>query len=189
MKMNITTADSRVRTAMALIALSVLGTIGFLLADSPARSAVGMKAATHVSGTVSLRKTALGMILVSSKGRTVYLFERDRGGASACAGACATYWPPVTSTGKPTAGSGVKAALLGRAKRSDGRMQVTYNRHPLYTFALDKAAGQVKGEGNLAFGAKWYGVSAKGVAVKSAPATGTTATTTTTPTYTYPTYP
>ena len=100
---------------------------------------------TPANGTVSLRKTALGMILVSSKGRTLYLFEKDRGGASSCTGACATYWPPVTSIAKPTAGSGVKAALLGWTKRGDGRMQVTYARHPLYAFALDKTAGQVKG--------------------------------------------
>jgi hypothetical protein len=88
---------------------------------------------------------------------------------------------------KPTAGSGVKAALLGRTRRSNGAMQVTYNKHPLYTFALDKAAGQVTGEGKLAFGAKWYGVSARGAAVTKAAPTGTT--TTTVPTYTYPTYP
>ena len=188
MNMNVTTADSRVRTAMILISLGVLGTIGFLFADSPARSAVGMKVATRAGDTLSLRKTALGTILVNSKGRTLYLFAKDRGGASSCTGACATYWPPLTSIAKPTAGSGVTAALLGRTKRGDGRMQVTYNRHPLYTFAVDKVAGQVKGEGNLAFGGRWYGVSAAGAAVTHAAATGTT-TTTTTPTYTYPTYP
>jgi predicted lipoprotein with Yx(FWY)xxD motif len=178
MKVNVT-ADGRTRTAMALILAAIVGTIGFLIAGSPAHSA------TRASGTVSLRKTALGTILVSSKGRTVYLFMKDRGGTSSCAGSCATYWPPLLSAAKPTAGSGVKAALLGRTRRSNGTMQVTYNKHPLYTFALDKAAGQVKGEGNLAFGAKWYGVSAKGAAVTKAPASGTT-TTTTVPTYTYP---
>jgi hypothetical protein len=64
-------------------------------------------------------------------------------------------------------------------------MQVTYNKHPLYTFKLDTQTGQTKGEGNLAFGAKWDAVSAKGSAVTAAPSTGTT---TTVPPYTY-TYP
>ena len=39
---------------------------------------------------------------------------------------------------------------------------MTYNKHPLYTFALDKRAGQTKGQGSSNFGAKWYAVSARG---------------------------
>jgi hypothetical protein len=60
-------------------------------------------------------------------------------------------------------------------------MQVTYNKHPLYTFALDKQAGQTNGEGSSNFGAKWYAVSARGTAVLRAPTTTTTTTTTTCP--------
>ena len=89
------------------------------------------------------------------------------------------FWPPLLSHGKPTAGSGVKASLLGTTRRSSGSRQVTYNKHPLYTYSLDKKAGQTKGEGILAFGAKWYVVSAKGSAVVKAPSTTTTAGTTT----------
>ena len=77
--------------------------------------------------------------------------------------------------GKPTAGSGVKAALLGTTRRSSGALQVTYNKHPLYAYKLDQKAGQTKGEGTLFFGARWYAVSARGTAV-----VGTTTTTTTT---------
>ena len=125
----------------ALVAVAaVVGTIGFLTAGSVARSATGTNA------TVSLRKTKLGMILVSSKGRTLYLFAKDTSGKSACTSRCAQYWPPLLSQGKPTAGPGVKASLVGQTKRTDGSMQVTYNKHPLYTFALDKQAGQVNGE-------------------------------------------
>src|SRR6476659_6636246 len=173
MNRTITTADNKARTMLALILMAVAGTVGFLLADSPAHSATAKDSGRATSGTVSLRKTALGKILVSSKGRTLYLFAKDRGGRSACTGSCATYWPPLVSAAKPTAGAGVKAALLGRTRRSNGAMQVTYNKHPLYTFALDKAPGQVTGEGKLAFGAKWYGVSAAGAAVTKATPTGT----------------
>jgi hypothetical protein len=61
-------------------------------------------------------------------------------------------------------------------------MQVTYNGHPLYTFALDRLAGQVKGEGLFEFGARWYAVSASGRAVvKAGSPPPTTSTTTTTP--------
>jgi predicted lipoprotein with Yx(FWY)xxD motif len=92
---------------------------------------------------------------------------------------CAKFWPPLLARGKPTAGPGVKASLLGTTRRSNGSLQVTYNRHPLYTFALDTRAGTTNGEGNLAFGAKWYAVSARGTAILKASATTTTATTTT----------
>ena len=75
--------------------------------------------------------------------------------------------------------------MLGTTRRSNGSLQVTYNRHPLYTFSLDKRAGQTNGEGNLAFGARWYAVSSRGAAVLKAAATTTTNpyTTTTNPRY------
>jgi predicted lipoprotein with Yx(FWY)xxD motif len=161
---------------------AALGAIGFLAAGSVARGA------TRTNATVSLRKTKLGMILVNSKGRTLYLFAKDRSGKSSCTSRCAQYWPPLLSQGKPTAGPGVKASLVGRTKRTDGSMQVTYNKHPLYTFALDKQAGQVNGEASSNFGAKWYAVSAAGTAVVKAPATTTPTTTAATTTGGYP-YP
>jgi predicted lipoprotein with Yx(FWY)xxD motif len=164
---------TRARVAILLSLTTALGVIGFLFAGSIARSA------TSTSATVSLHKTKLGMILVSSSGHTLYLFAKDRNGKSSCSGSCAQFWPPLLSRAKPTAGSGVTASLLGTTKRSNGSPQVTYNRHPLYTFALDKQAGQTHGEGNFAFGAKWYAVSAKGTAIVKAPSATTTTTTTT----------
>lgn len=62
------------------------------------------------------------------------------------------------------------------------------NKHPLYTYALDKRAEQTKGEGNSLFGAKWWAVSAKGRAVVRAPTSSTTTSTTTT-TCAYPPCP
>jgi predicted lipoprotein with Yx(FWY)xxD motif len=164
---------TRARVAILLSLTTALGVIGFLFGGSIARSATG------TSATVSLHKTKLGMILVSSSGHTLYLFAKDRNGKSSCSGSCAQFWPPLLSRAKPTAGSGVTASLLGTTKRSNGSPQVTYNRHPLYTFALDKQAGQTHGEGNFAFGAKWYAVSAKGTAIVKAPSATTTTTTTT----------
>jgi predicted lipoprotein with Yx(FWY)xxD motif len=159
------------RTFIALplvVALSVIGA----LAVGSARSA------THTSTTVSLRTTKLGVVLVNSSGHTLYLFAKDKNDKSACSGSCAKFWPPLTSVGMPTAGKGVKTSLLGTTSRGNGSLQVTYKSHPLYTFALDKKAGQTNGEGNVAFGAKWYAVSAKGTAVIKAAATTPPATTT-----------
>lgn len=106
--------------------------------------------------------SSLGKVLVDSKGRTVYLFQKDTGSMSTCSGACATDWPPVTTTGKPTAGSGLTASMVGTTTRSDGTKQVTYNGHPLYTFAGDSAPGATSGQGLDDFGAEWYVLAAGG---------------------------
>ena len=73
-------------------------------------------------------------------------------------------------SGKPKAGSGANASLLGTTKRSDGKTQVTYNRHPLYRFDGDQARGDTNGEGVNAFGASWFVVSPAGKQV--APSAG-----------------
>ncbi|HTX79054.1 MAG TPA: hypothetical protein VMC62_05275, partial [Longilinea sp.] len=65
---------------------------------------------------------------------------------SNCYGNCATLWPPLLTTGTPTAGSGVDANLLSTTTRTDGTTQVTYNGWPLYYYASDKAAGDTTGE-------------------------------------------
>jgi predicted lipoprotein with Yx(FWY)xxD motif len=151
----------RRRTFVALPLVAALSVIVVVAVGSA-------RGATHAGTTVSLRSTKLGMVMVNASGRTLYLFAKDKGDKSACSGSCATFWPPLMTAGMPTGGKGVTTSLLGTTKRSNGKLQVTYNRHPLYTFKLDKAAGQTTGEGSVAFGAKWYAVSAKGAAVRKA---------------------
>jgi predicted lipoprotein with Yx(FWY)xxD motif len=164
--------EARTRLLVVLALTGSLGVVGFLTAGSVARSA------NQTNATVSLRTTKLGVILVNSRGHTLYLFAKDRNAKSACNGSCAKFWPPLISQGNPTAGPGVKPSLIGVTKRNNGSRQVTYNKHPLYTFSLDTRAGQTKGEGNSAFGARWYAVSARGTAVVKASTTTTTTTTT-----------
>jgi predicted lipoprotein with Yx(FWY)xxD motif len=147
----------------ALVAAAVAAT-GAAAHRAPARAA---KAAT-----VDLRKTRLGRVLVTSSGRTLYLFEKDRGGKSSCYSSCAKFWPPYLTSGKPHAGTGVRAALLGTTRRTDGKLQVTYNKHPLYRFSMDTAAGQTKGEGLKAFGAEWYVLGANGKKIEKAGSSG-----------------
>ena len=115
---------------------------------------------------VALGSTGLGQVLVDARGRTLYLFDKDKRGRSACYGGCAAYWPPLYSAAKPRPGKGVRAALLGWTVRNDGRRQVTYAGHPLYTFIGDKRAGQTTGEGLTDFGASWDAVAASGHSVE-----------------------
>ena len=109
-----------------------------------------------------IAKTPLGPILVDSRGRTLYDFPPDKAGMSSCYGACAALWPPVLTTGKPLAGPGVRASLLGTTKRKDGKLEVTYKGHPLYYFVTDRKPGQTTGQGVNQFGAPWWVLSPAG---------------------------
>jgi predicted lipoprotein with Yx(FWY)xxD motif len=115
------------------------------------------------SATVGIVTNAgLGKVLVDSGGRTLYLFQADKGTKSACSGACAAAWPPLRATGKPVAGSGLVASKLKTSPRSDGKPQVVYNGHPLYLYAADQNPGDATGQGLSAFGAAWFTLSPAG---------------------------
>ena len=111
---------------------------------------------------VKLAKTRLGPILVDSKGITLYDFVKDKGTTSVCYGACAALWPPLLTTGKPVAGPGVHASLLGTTKRKDGKLEVTYGGHPLYYFVTDRKPGQTTGQGVNQFGGPWWVLTSAG---------------------------
>jgi predicted lipoprotein with Yx(FWY)xxD motif len=148
--------------ALPLVTLAVAG------CGSSSSSTATAKAAGKSSATVSVANSGLGKILVDSQGRTLYLFQKDSGTKSACSGACASAWPPLRASGKPTVGGGAKASLIGTTPRSDGKPQVTYNGHPLYGYQGDSNAGDTKGQGINGFGALWYVLSATGNQITAA---------------------
>ena len=141
-----------------LIALTAAGVVSAIAA---ALALAGGNAATK-GATVKIAGSSLGRILVDSKGITLYDFVKDKGTTSACYGACAALWPPLLTPGKPVAGPGVRASLLGTTKRKDGKLEVTYGGHPLYYFATDRKPGQTTGQGVNQFGGPWWVISAKG---------------------------
>ena len=136
------------------------------LALAAAVLATGAVAATHGGAVVRLGHNGLGHVITDSHGRTVYLFAHDTRGKSTCYGKCARTWPALVTRAKPRALSGARSAVLGTTRRTDGRLQVTYRRHPLYYFAGDRRAGQAGGQGLAAYGGRWYAVSASGAAIK-----------------------
>ena len=123
--------------------------------------------ASGKAATVGLANEGnLGKILVDSQGRSLYLFQKDMGTTSQCAGACAAAWPPLRATGKPVVGTSLSASKIGTNARSDGKPQVTYNGHPLYYFAGDSAPKQTNGQGSDSFGSPWWVVSPTGQAIQ-----------------------
>src|SRR5204862_1942560 len=92
----------------------------------------------------------------TARASRLYDFPPDKGTSSVCYGACAALWPPLIAKGKPRAGPGVRAPLLGTTKRRDGKLEVTYNGHPLYYFVTDRKPGQTTGQGLNQFGGPWW---------------------------------
>ena len=112
--------------------------------------------------TVATAANGLGRILVDGRGRTLYLFEKDKRAQSECSGVCIAYWPPLLAKGKWIGINGVKQSLLASIRRADGSRQLTYAGHPLYLFSGDTKRGQTNGEGLTDFGAGWYALNAAG---------------------------
>jgi predicted lipoprotein with Yx(FWY)xxD motif len=138
----------------------IIGAIALVVSVLVSSAGAAVKPAT-----VATARSSLGRMLVDGHGRSLYLFEKDTHGRSACSGACAAYWPPLLTSGKAVAIKGAKSSLLGSISRSGGGRQVSYAGHPLYFFAGDTRSGQVTGEGLQDFGAGWYALSPAGMKI------------------------
>jgi predicted lipoprotein with Yx(FWY)xxD motif len=154
--------------ALLTVACSSSGS-GSSSAATPAGGSTGSAAAAAGSGLVITTKSgSAGAFLTDGSGRAVYLWVKDGKGSSACSGACAGAWPPVTTTGTVTASGGVNMGDLSTITRSGGAKQVVYDGHPLYYFSGDSGPGQVNGQGSDGFGAKWWLVDPAGTSITAA---------------------
>jgi predicted lipoprotein with Yx(FWY)xxD motif len=111
------------------------------------------------SATVEAKSIgSLGMVLVDSKGFTLYHLTGETPAKLMCTAACVQAWPPLKASGSPTGGSGA-TGTLSTAMRSDGISQVTYDGLLLYTFSGDTQPGQANGQG---IEGKWFAVTPAG---------------------------
>jgi predicted lipoprotein with Yx(FWY)xxD motif len=154
---------NRTRTTFAVAALAAVTMLVALASSAAAKSAHSAKAVS-----VKTAKTHAGTILVASNGFTLYMYSADSKNKDTCVkhSGCISTWPPYTVTSKPTAGTGVKASLLGTIKLSSGKLQVTYNGHPLYRYTADSSPAATDYFGVTLFGGTWYGLTASGAMVK-----------------------
>lgn len=119
--------------------------------------------------TLKTGKTSFGKIVQDKKGLSIYLFTKEGGKKSECYGECAKAWPPVIVSGTPKArsGSGISASKLGTTTRKNGKLQATYNGHPLYYYVGETKANQVLCQAVDEFGGTWFVVNPNGTANKS----------------------
>jgi len=93
-------------------------------------------------GPFKEQKTKAGDVLADTKGMTLYTYDKDKSGESACTGKCAEAWPPAEAkAGDKPSGD------FTTIKRPDGTMQWARGGKPLYTFQGDKKAGDTTGDG------------------------------------------
>ena len=165
-----TAGASAASSSTAAASSSTAAAAGYAGYGSAAATPVSRTSTTATAAratTVRLAKTSDGKILVDSGGFTLYLFTADKHGTDRCihVSGCAAVWPPLTVSGKPSAGSGVNSRLLGTISIGGGRHQVTYDGHPLYTYTGDGSPGATDYVGATSFGGTWWAVNASGSAV------------------------
>jgi predicted lipoprotein with Yx(FWY)xxD motif len=139
------------------------------IAVAATRSTHAATARLAASVTITTRSVSpYGKILVTSNGRTIYMFVPDKQTKVSCNKTCQAVWPPVkASKGEKLVGKGgVKQSLLKLDKNPLGGYVVTYNRWPLYTYVADTAPGQAKGQGLNSTGGLWYVLSPSGAVIK-----------------------
>ncbi len=160
-------ARIRIGSAAVLVAVTlVVAACGSSNSNSSASSAANNAPASGgAKVSVGTATGSAGTYLVGPSGRPLYLWVADAHDKSMCAGACAKFWPPLTTKAAPVAASGVTAGQLGTITRAGGAKQVTYNGHPLYYFSEDKTKTSFLGQGNTGFGAKWWLVAPSGTAI------------------------
>ena len=117
--------------SLVTVAALALGT--FVLSPDLARAQAAAPMATAT--------TAKGPTLVDAKGMTLYVFDRDAAGKSACNGACATNWPPALAAANATPTGNWTVVT-----RDDGGRQWAYKGKPLYGWSKDTKAGDVTGD-------------------------------------------
>lgn len=139
----------------------------------PANSSTNGAASNAASGshaskvTIMTHSTSKGTVLTNAQGKTLYWFAIDTSTASKCSGTCATYWPPVIGT--PAAAPGTSLPMgFGTITRSDGKVQATYDGHPLYTYASDSAPGQIGGNALNLSGGLWWAMTPNGAKLGTA---------------------
>jgi predicted lipoprotein with Yx(FWY)xxD motif len=108
------------------------------------------------------KESAFGRVLFDLNGQAVYVFERDPTNRSNCTSdECVEAWPPVLTEEQPSAGAGVEAGLLGTIRRSEGRLQVTYNGRPLY-FYEHEGRGEIQCHNVDLHGGLWWVITPRG---------------------------
>ena len=137
------------RIIIAGIGLAAVAAVGGVTAVAAGGSSASSTPSARPAAAAATVRTAPAnvagtseTILVNGGGLPLYFYRPDTATRSLVTGGLAQLWPPLTSAAPTAAGANGKLSVLNDVNGH----QVTYNGHPLYTFAGDHA-GQVTGQG------------------------------------------
>ncbi len=103
-----------------------------------ALAAVVPAAAAPAKPIIKQKDPRFGNILATPKHRALYYWNVEQKDFKVhCTGSCAQAWPPLlvrSARAVPKRVGGIKGTF-GVIKRPDGKLQVTYKRLPVYTYA------------------------------------------------------
>ena len=158
----------RLTTLLALLAVAaVLAACGSGSSSGGGSATTKSPSAGASSATAaavaSADKAKVGSVIVDAQGRTLYRFTAEAQGVPVCTGACVGTWPPALVG----AASGLPKHVATVKRPDGGKLQLTYDGHPLYRYAGDQSKTDANGEG---VGGQWFVVKAGGTASQSQPA-------------------
>lgn len=151
---------------MGLLPILAIAAVGLLGGGAEADSGAEASAAKRQRGVkLTVVDSSYGPVVADARGEALYLFSKDRRRRSRCYGTCARAWPPLLTKGRPRAGKGIRAKLLGTTKRRNGKLQVTYRGRPLYHY-VDDSPGVILCQDVREFGGLWLVVKPNGRPVR-----------------------
>lgn len=121
-------------------------TLAFTSLGAAAQAAPLTRAVSVVEGSET------HLYLGTAFGQTLYTFDRDANGQSACTQVCAEKWPPLLVSADTAASLVAPFATISRASQL---LQVTYQGKPVYTYYLDHVEGDDLGDG---VGGAWHDI-------------------------------
>jgi len=95
----------------------------------------------HMGPAIKIQTKQFGPVLATPRHLALYTWTKEKSGMVHCTGACAKAWPPLLVMKGEKVERHVAGIMgtFGQVRRPDGHMQLTFNRHPLYTYHGDTA--------------------------------------------------
>lgn len=153
--MNVTRIPQRTLIFAAVITIAVAAVVAAGI------TAVGGSSQRPADLALRVVNTSSGRMVVTGSGQAAYIYLPDQTHPSVttCTGDCANDWPPIVISGRVPTVAGIRKSLIGLVTRPDGARQVTLNGYPLYRYAADHRAGDIRGE---SVGDTWFAIDPTG---------------------------